>query len=142
VTKEFILKVTPFYGQDNTVTASQVERVLARATSQRLDFSIDSVEDYYHFAPPAIQEWMPGKITAIKRVRDVLKCSLRDAKFLIDTADTVGVVRWANITIYTRTHNGAPEFQVLTSANDPAQDTYEYNYFPAPNEYHARHEKD
>lgn len=39
------------------------------------------------------------KIGAIKRIRGLLQCSLKDAKFLADTAETSGHAAWANVTV-------------------------------------------
>ena len=41
-----------------------------------------------------------GKFDAIKRNRDELNTSLFDSKFLVDTAQTVGYARWANVRVY------------------------------------------
>lgn len=55
-----------------------------------------------------------NKIQAIKRVRTLLECSLRDAKFLADTAEVRGSAAWSTVTVECDgTRNG---FRVLDNS--------------------------
>jgi hypothetical protein len=55
-----------------------------------------------------------GTIQAIKRIRQELKTSLVDSKFLTDTAKQTGFSRWANVRIIF--HD--PYFQVIIKTPD------------------------
>lgn len=43
------------------------------------------------------------RIPAVKRVRELLGCSLRDGIFLLDTADEKGVAKWGTVEVIRET---------------------------------------
>jgi hypothetical protein len=54
---------------------------------------------------PASEERI-RKIPAIKRIRNLLVCSLKDAKFLTDVAERIGESNWSTVKV---THDGTED---------------------------------
>ncbi len=78
---------------DWTVSAETVQSTLLDCLpfNSYLNVSVDEV--------PSENTKVLGKISAIKRIRQALQCSLTDAKFLTDSAVTLGTARWSGVIV-------------------------------------------
>jgi ribosomal protein L7/L12 len=54
-----------------------------------------------------------SKLGVIKRIRELLNCSLVDAQFLTDTAQTVGYARWGTVRVNAYGAGDSVTYQVV-----------------------------
>ena len=111
-TKEFVVTVRTYVTDAEYLNSSSVQSRLTDALGYSDVLTIESVRAH----DPANEVWI-GKIQAIRRVRELLSCGLRDAKFLVDSAQNSvdGRCRWANVTINYRWSGTIENFQVATT---------------------------
>jgi hypothetical protein len=90
MTRQYIVTVS---GSEDTNYASAVRTALEGG----LPFSL-YVDDVAAYDPENTVR-LPGKITAIKRIRALLGTSLVDSKFLTDTAVALGSAQWGHVKV-------------------------------------------
>ena len=92
-TKTFTVTMSAYNWDVDYLNANEISSRLQVAFRDRDVFDIQ-VKKY----DPANEE-VHHKIPAIKRIRTLLQCNLRDAKFLADSAQEKGSVKWAQVEI-------------------------------------------
>ena len=111
-TKEFTVRLSaPEWDADKLNTTLVADLLTNHETHDRHGLSWVDVISVNKYDPESNQ--VLSKIGAIKRIRTIMEgTSLRDAKFLVDTAERLGEAQWSNVTV-TRMDTAGTQFRVI-----------------------------